>query len=122
MDLREGEKRFEEGVELFNAGRFFECHEAWEEVWKHRVGAEKLFLQGMIQASAALLHVERGNRTGAESLYAKARAKLDRFPDDYMGLALGEFRTAMRQFFAKALDAKSAESLHAPPKLRRICH
>ncbi len=120
MDLRADEERFEQGVELFNAGRFFECHEAWEEVWKRRSGQEKLFLQGMIQAAAALLHAGRGNRAGAESLYAKAREKLERFPGDYMGLALSEFREALREFFAKALDAKSGESISAPPKLRRI--
>ncbi len=120
MDSRTDEDRFEEGVELFNAGRFFECHEAWEEVWKRQSGEQKLFLQGMIQAAAALLHVARGNRAGAESLYAKARAKLDPLADEHMGLALGEFRAAIREFFAKALDAKSGESVPAPPKLRRI--
>jgi predicted metal-dependent hydrolase len=120
MDFRADEDRFEEGVELFNAGRFFECHEAWEEVWKRERGAKKLFLQGMIQAAAAILHVERGNRAGAKSLYAKARAKLDPLPYEYMGLALGEFREAMREFFAKAFYADGGGPLPAPPRLRRL--
>ena len=120
MDSRADEDRFEEGVELFNAGRFFECHEAWEEVWKRQSGEQKLFLQGMIQAAAAILHVERRNRAGAESLYAKSCAKLDPLADEHMGLALGEFRAAMREFFTKALGVKSGESIPAPPKLRRI--
>lgn len=120
MNSRADEERFEQGVELFNAGRFFECHEAWEDVWKSQSGEQKLFTQGMIQAAAALLHASRGNRSGAASLYAKACEKIERFPDHYMGLALGEFRTAMREFFAIVLDAKRGESIPRAPKLRRI--
>lgn len=113
---------FERGIELFNAGRFFECHEAWEEVWKKSSGAEKLFYQGMIQAAVAILHALRGNRAGAASVYAKARAKLDPMPAEYMGLALGEFRESMREFFAKALDPGCGESAPLPPTLKCIGH
>jgi Domain of unknown function (DUF309) len=42
---------FGEGINLFNNGKFFECHEAWEEVWKRSAGDEKLFYQGIIQAA-----------------------------------------------------------------------
>lgn len=71
---------FQEGIDLFNEGRFFECHEAWEEVWNHSHGEEKLAIQGLIQAAVAILHLERGNREGAQSLYGKAKAKLDPLP------------------------------------------
>jgi uncharacterized protein len=109
---------YDEGIELFNAGRFFECHEAWEEVWKRSHGAEKLFYQGLIQAAVAILHAERGNRDGARRLYAKARAKLDPLPDEHMGLALGRLRRDLARFFEAALsDAGGA--MPAPPKLHR---
>ncbi len=71
---------FEEGIDLFNNGKFFECHEAWEEVWKRSEGDAKLFYQGIIQAAVAILHAQRGNLTGAASMYAKASAKLDHLP------------------------------------------
>lgn len=119
MDSGRGDY-FERGIDLFNAGRFFECHEAWEEPWKRSSGAEKLFYQGMIQAAVAILHAQRGNRAGAASVYAKALARLDPMPAEYMGLALGEFRESMRGFFAKAPDAKDCESAPPPPTLRRI--
>ncbi len=71
---------FEQGIDLFNQGKFFECHEAWEEVWKRSAGGQKLFYQGIIQAAVAILHAQRGNLSGAASLYAKAAAKLVRYP------------------------------------------
>lgn len=108
---------FDEGIDLFNEGRFFECHEAWEEVWKRSAGEEKLFYQGIIQAAVAILHAQRGNLTGAESLYGKASAKLDHLPSEHMGIALGELRDALREFFAVAL---TGAPLPPPPKLRRL--
>jgi predicted metal-dependent hydrolase len=108
---------FDEGINLFNDGRFFECHEAWEEIWTRSIGDEKLFYQGIIQAAVAILHAQRGNLTGAASLYAKASAKLDHLPSEHMGIALGELRDALKDFIAIAL---SGESVPTPPKLRRL--
>ena len=108
---------FEEGIELFNQEKFFECHEAWEEVWKRCEGDEKLFYQGIIQAAVAILHAQRGNLDGASSLYSKASAKLDPLPSHHMGIALGELRDALKDFFAVALEGHPVPS---PPKLRRL--
>jgi uncharacterized protein len=109
---------FEEGIELFNKGRFFECHEAWEEVWKQSRGEEKLFYQGLIQAAVAILHAQRGNRDGARTQYAKARAKLDPIASEHMGLAIGKLRDDLAEFFGVAL-AEEARELPRPPRLHR---
>ena len=98
MRGHEAHDSWAEGIELFNTGRFFDCHEVWEEVWKRSSGAEKLFYQGMIQAAVAILHAQRGNLEGARSLYEKASAKLDPIPHEHMGIAVGELRIELRQF------------------------
>jgi len=105
------------GTELFNSGRFFDCHEVWEEVWKRAGGAEKLFYQGMIQAAVAILHVERGNPGSARSTWQKARAKLDSFPAEHMEIALGELREAVDAFVAAA---RAGDRSAPPPKIRRL--
>ena len=114
--LNSPEEYFEEGIELFNAGKYFECHEAWEEVWKRSYGEEKLFLQGLIQAAVAILHSQRGNLEGAATLYRKACAKLDSLPIEHRTLKLGEFRDALRKFFDVVLAKRRAPE---PPKLER---
>ena len=110
---------YEKGIDLFNQGRFFECHEAWEEVWKGADGELKLFYQGLIQAAVAILHAQRGNLEGAQSLYEKASAKLDAIPREHMGLAIGELRGALTEFIETALRARGAP-LPAPPRIRRV--
>jgi len=110
---------FEQGIDLFNEGRFFECHEAWEEIWKRSDGAAKLFYQGLIQAAVAILHAQRGNLEGARSLYEKAAAKLDPIPHEHMGLAVGELRVELSRFIEIATRA-DGKPLPKPPRLRRV--
>jgi predicted metal-dependent hydrolase len=110
---------FERGIDLFNEGQFFECHEAWEEIWKRSDGNVKLFYQGLIQAAVAILHAQRGNLEGARSLYEKASAKLDAIPPEHMGLAIADLRLELSKFIEIATDSKGLP-LPAPPRLRRI--
>ena len=110
---------YEQGIDLFNQGRFFECHEAWEEIWKRSDGEAKLFYQGLIQAAVAILHAQRGNLEGARSLYQKASAKLDSIPHEHMGLAIGELRVELSRFIEIASRADGGP-LPKPPRLRRI--
>ncbi|MGH7812807.1 MAG: DUF309 domain-containing protein [Candidatus Binataceae bacterium] len=110
---------FHQGIELFNAGRFFECHEAWEEVWLRAEGGEKLFLQGMIQAAAAILHAQRGNLEGVRTLRDKSLEKLDRCGAACRGIALDELRDALRKYFETVLRSDAAR-LPATPRIRRL--
>ena len=110
---------YEQGIDLFNQGRFFECHEAWEEIWKRSDGEAKLFYQGLIQAAVAILHAQRGNLEGARSLHQKAREKLDPLADEHMGIALGEMRVALANFI-EVVTAGVTNPLPAPPLLKRV--
>lgn len=65
-----------QGVMLFNAGLFFEAHEALENVWRDAQGDTKVFLQGMAQIAAALHHHTNGNDSGARTLLSKGCQKL----------------------------------------------
>jgi uncharacterized protein len=89
---------FLRGVALFNARKFFEAHEVWEELWLVEPEPEKTFLQGLIQLAAACHHHGRGNLRGAKSLLAAGLAKLERFPDDHRGLAVAKLRADAEQW------------------------
>ncbi len=108
---------YDSGIELFNAGQFFECHEAWEEVWKRSEGDEKRFYQGLIQAAVAILHAQRGNIGGARTVYQRACEKLDSLPNEHYGIALGELRDNLRDFFDVVLNS---EGMPQPPRVRRL--
>ena len=65
------------GIKLYNAGSFWEAHEALEVVWRAAVPPARDCWQGLILAAAAMLHRERGNRHGLLTQGALAIRKLD---------------------------------------------
>jgi uncharacterized protein len=69
---------FLHGVDLFNAGAWWEAHEAWEGLWAHARRGSALFslLQGLILLAAALLHAECGHARGAAALRRRAARHL----------------------------------------------
>lgn len=47
-------------VALFNDERFWEAHEALEQVWRSKTGEEREVLSGLIKLSAAYVHAQKG--------------------------------------------------------------
>jgi predicted metal-dependent hydrolase len=108
---------FREGIALFNAQKFFECHEALEALWLKAQGEEKLFLHGLIQVAAALHHHSRRNPVGARSLLEKGWKKLERFGDVKSGVNLARLRCQIhpwREFLGARAEPAAAIRANAP--------
>lgn len=86
---------YTKGLHEFRAGRYFEAHEEWERLWKTASGDDRLFLQGLIQLAAGLVHLERRRPAPAMRLLRLAREKLARFPDRHGGLPLDSLRDVL---------------------------
>ncbi len=78
--------RIRDGLRLFNEERFFEAHEALEDVWHLERGEPRLFLQGLIQICAGFHHFQSGNASGAVALLRRGADKMRTYPDRYLGL------------------------------------
>jgi hypothetical protein len=63
---------FDQGLIFFNAGKFYEAHEVWEDLWRMTDGPARTFYQGLIQAAVGLHHLKRGNAIGARSQIGKS--------------------------------------------------
>lgn len=87
MDFR---TTFLEGVERFNSCRFWDAHEAWEELWLEAESDLVQFLQGLIQLAAAYHHMQRGTFKGAARLFDAALTKLASFPVRHCGIDRSE--------------------------------
>jgi predicted metal-dependent hydrolase len=95
------------GIELFNAGRFFESHEALEEIWMKSEGAERELLHALIQSAAALHHLQRGNLKGASGVYRRARSKLTSLPRNILLLDTRDFAERLERFFDAVLNRQN---------------
>jgi len=58
----------QKGCDDFNAGRFYESHEHFEEIWQYERGACRDAYKGLIQVAAAFVNLSRGKYAGAERL------------------------------------------------------
>jgi len=68
---------FEEAVRLFNQQQFFECHEVLEDLWRPLPpGADKTFLQGLIQIAVGFHHLQNQNYIGARNKIREGLQKL----------------------------------------------
>jgi len=111
--------QFLTGVGLFNARKFFQAHEVWEELWLEEHQPEKSFLQGLIQLAAACHHHARGNARGARSLATMGLAKLARFPDDHRGIALAELRSEADRWL-ETLGGEGDPGVETLPRIRLV--
>ena len=92
-ELAERRPVFLAGVEQFNSGYFFEAHETWENVWLQSPLPARTFLQAIIQTAAAFVHLMRHEYEGTVRLLGHALAKLDEFPDVYLGIDVARLRS-----------------------------
>ena len=104
-------RHYLEGIEHFNAGRYFDAHEVWEEIWLRSSGDTKMFYQMLIQAAVGLHHFERGNIRGARGMYNNVVDKLERLPSFIMSLDLGDFERQFKAFFADLIENDNEASV-----------
>lgn len=82
-----------EGLRLFNAGEYFEAHEALETAWNEERGAVRDLYRGILQIAVTYLHIRRGNYAGAVKVYARSQRWLRNWPEVCRGIRVGELRT-----------------------------
>jgi len=103
---------FELGRDLFNRGRFFDAHEAWERLWLRAHGPRRLFLQGLIQIAAGCHKAyERGDRRGCAALVSAGLEKISR---EGLPTELSEFSERLDGLITR-MRAREAASEELPP-------
>ena len=80
------DSRFEIGMNLFNACKWYKSHDVFEEIWHETGGPERQILQGILQVAVAQVHLENKNINGATILYGEALGRLKKFQLANLGL------------------------------------
>ena len=73
----EKEHAVSQGRSYFNDGRFWECHEVLEGVWKQIDGDEKKLVNGLILVAAGLVHYQKDEDDTCISIFNRALDKLE---------------------------------------------
>lgn len=77
---------FFRGIEEFNHGAYWQCHESLEEVWRETPYPLKLFYYGLIKVAVGFEHVGRHHQRSAMSQFTAAVANLEPFLPAFLGV------------------------------------
>lgn len=81
-----------EGLRLFNAGEYFEAHEALEDAWNAEKSKVRDLYRGILQVAVVYLHITRNNYNGAIKVYLRSQKWLKDWPEICRGVAVGKLR------------------------------
>lgn len=81
-----------QGLRLFNAGEYFEAHEALEDAWNAEKGQVRELYRGILQIAVVYLHVTRRNYNGAIKVYGRSQRWIKDWPELCRGIYVGELR------------------------------
>ncbi|MBW4631865.1 MAG: DUF309 domain-containing protein [Iphinoe sp. HA4291-MV1] len=103
---------FWQGVEQFNAGQYYICHDTLEALWIEATEPEKTFYQGILQIAVALYHLSNHNLRGAVILLGEGSNRLRRYPSEYGGIDVDELLSQSAALL-KALQQTELEKIAA---------
>ena len=123
-DCNFDDPRIDEGIRLFNAREFFDCHDVLEDFWGELTCPEKPFFQGLIQAAVALFHFEEGNLGGARRMSVSSRAYLSPFTPVLSGIDVERLMNELDVCFAELCQPHQAypHELSLDPSLIPTIH
>lgn len=115
--------RLKEGIGLFNAGRFFECHESLEDFYLQTDEEHKPFLEGLVQLAAACrIFQEFGEITGPVRMIRQAIIRLENYKPAYLGIRVKSLIRSLEKWTSRM---EAGETNSAVPQVRipkiRLC-
>ena len=112
--------RLREGIRLFNAGRYFESHESFEDFYLDTEEEHKPFLEGLVQLAAALrLFCDFGEARGPVRMIYQALIRLEDYQPTYLGIRVDRLVRGMEQW-ARQIEADSGAASTLRQQIPRI--
>jgi hypothetical protein len=90
----------ENGIRAFDAGRHFEAHEFWEDLWRESTGTTREFIQGLVQVAVGLHHLGHGNVSGGRRVLQRGLERLESAPEDCCGIDNTGLINSIRAYLA----------------------
>jgi predicted metal-dependent hydrolase len=103
-------EEFLRGIDEFNDGAWFDCHETLEELWVGAPDGLRDLYQGILQVAVALHHWQNGNYQGAMLLLASGGKLLRRVEAWCLGVDVAAL-IAATEGVRSALEGLGAERM-----------
>ncbi|HXK33535.1 MAG TPA: DUF309 domain-containing protein [Dehalococcoidia bacterium] len=114
----------DKAIEEFNDGYWFESHETLEDLWMVTPLPERTFMQGIIQAAAAFVHLARREYPGTLKLLDLSIEKLRVFVPEQFGVDVarlaGDLQAARDELAALGEKRFLEWDYGRAPKIHRV--
>ena len=88
-------------LELFNNHKWYEAHDAFEEIWNSVDGDERQVIQGILQVSVSQFHLSKGNLNGATILLGEGLGRIKTRTNINLGIDLESFCRCLEDLLRK---------------------
>ena len=99
VNLESFEDNFLSALNLFNNQKWYEAHDAFEDIWNILDGDERQIIQGILQVSVSQFHLSKGNYNGATILLGEGLGRIKNRTNINLGIDL----EALCKFLEKLL-------------------
>ena len=91
VEIKSFEDNFFNALNLFNNQKWYEAHDAFEDIWNTLDGDERQIIQGILQVSVSQFHLSKGNLNGATILLGEGLGRIKTRTKINLGLDLNSF-------------------------------
>ena len=109
----------DEALDLFNKQKWYEAHDAFEEIWNGLYGDERQIIQGILQVSVSQFHLSKGNLNGAIILLGEGLGRIKSRVSIDLGIDLSSFCESLEVLLEK-LHSKVPLNNDDAPFLKKI--
>ena len=91
----------QDAVDLFNSQKWYEAHDAFEDIWNDLIGDERQIVQGILQVSVSQFHLNKGNVNGAMILLGEGLGRIKSRSSEDLGIDLLSLCTNLESLLNK---------------------
>ena len=100
-DIKSFEDSLFDALNLFNKQKWYEAHDAFEDIWNTLDGDERQIIQGILQVSVSQFHLSKGNLNGATILLGEGLGRIKNRTNIDFGIDLESFCRCLEELLRK---------------------
>tara|TARA_Y100000994_G_scaffold13555_1_gene10377 strand:+ start:340 stop:717 length:378 start_codon:yes stop_codon:yes gene_type:complete len=101
VEIKSFEDNFFNALNLFNNQKWYEAHDAFEDIWNTLDGDERQIIQGILQVSVSQFHLTKGNFNGATILLGEGLGRIKNRTNINLGIDLKSFCNCLEELLRK---------------------
>ena len=101
IEINSFQDNFFKALNLFNNQKWYEAHDAFEDIWNTLDGDERQIIQGILQVSVSQFHLSKGNLNGATILLGEGLGRIKNRTNINLGIDLKSFCKCLEELLRK---------------------